>query len=84
MQIHYTNRRRLPPDLEAGAAFHADPHELLRVSDVFSLHCPASPEMHHWLDARRIALLPPGAIVVNSSRTRRAQVTSSLVGVKAA
>jgi lactate dehydrogenase-like 2-hydroxyacid dehydrogenase len=68
MRIHYTNRRRLAPELEAGAEFHADPRDLLRVSDFFSLHCPSSPETLHWLDAERIALLPRGAIIVNTAR----------------
>jgi len=68
MEVHYSSRRRLAPDLEAGACFHADSDELLRVSDFISLHCPASPDTHHWLDARRISLLPPGAIVINTAR----------------
>jgi lactate dehydrogenase-like 2-hydroxyacid dehydrogenase len=68
MQIHYASRRRLAPELEAGAQFHADSDDLLRRSDCLSLHCPASPETHHWLDARRLALLPKGAIVINTAR----------------
>jgi lactate dehydrogenase-like 2-hydroxyacid dehydrogenase len=68
MQIHYASRRKLGPELEAGARFHADSDELLRNSDFLSLHCPANAQTHHWLDARRIALLPPGAIVINTAR----------------
>jgi lactate dehydrogenase-like 2-hydroxyacid dehydrogenase len=68
MEIHYASRRRLSPELEAGAVFHADASDLLRSSDFLSLHCPASPETHHWLDAKRIALLPPGAIAINTAR----------------
>lgn len=68
MTIHYANRRRLPPELERNAVFHADPDALLRHADFLSLHCPATPETTGWLDARRIALLPRGAIVVNTAR----------------
>jgi lactate dehydrogenase-like 2-hydroxyacid dehydrogenase len=68
MTIHYSNRRRLPPDLEQGAAFHADPEAMLPHCDVLSINCPASPETHHFLNAARIARLPDGAIVVNSAR----------------
>jgi lactate dehydrogenase-like 2-hydroxyacid dehydrogenase len=68
MQIHYHNRRRLPPAQEAGAVFHADPDSLIAASDVLSLHCPATPETTNILDARRLALLPAGAIVVNTAR----------------
>ncbi len=68
MQVHYSNRNRLSADSEAGAQFHPDPEELLTVSDFFSLNCPATPETRHFLNARRIELLPAGAIVMNSSR----------------
>jgi len=68
MAIHYSNRKRLPPELEKDAIFHADPDELLKVSDAFSINAPATPETERFLDARRIALLPPNAIVVNTAR----------------
>ncbi|MGW6454792.1 2-hydroxyacid dehydrogenase [Streptomyces sp. NPDC055078] len=42
--------------------------ELLRRSEVVSLHARLTPETHHLLDARRLALLPHGAILVNSAR----------------
>ncbi|MCG8355421.1 MAG: D-glycerate dehydrogenase [Kiloniellales bacterium] len=68
MEIHYHNRRRLPADLEAGAVFHEDPEAMLGQIDFLSINCPASPETHRFLDARRIALLPDGAVVVNTAR----------------
>ena len=68
MPVHYHNRRRLPPDREQGATFHADPADLLAASDVLSIHCPSSPETVRFLDSERIAMLPEGAIVVNTAR----------------
>ncbi len=68
MTIHYSNRKRLPAELEEGAVFHADPEAMLAVSDVLSLHFPATAETTHWLNAARIDRLPPGAIVVNTAR----------------
>ena len=68
MPVHYHNRRRLPPDQERGATFHADPADLLAVSDVLSINCPSSPETVRLLDSERIAMLPEGAIVVNTAR----------------
>lgn len=68
MAIHYSNRRRLPPDLEQGATFHAHADAMLAETDVLSLHFPATPETRHWLNAERIARLPKGAIVVNTAR----------------
>ena len=68
MPVHYHNRRRLPPDLEQGATFHADPADLLAVSDFLSINCPSTPETVKFLNAERIGMLPEGAIVVNTAR----------------
>lgn len=68
MSIHYHNRRRLPVEREAGAVFHASVDELMPHCDFLALHCPATPDTQGLLDARRIALLPDGAIVVNAAR----------------
>lgn len=68
MSIHYHNRRRLSPADEAGAVFHAESASLLKVSNFLSLHAPASPETHHFLNRETIALLPENAIVVNTAR----------------
>ena len=42
--------------------------DLLREADVVSFHTALAPETRHLLDARRIALMKPGAVVVNTSR----------------
>ncbi|RZJ07803.1 MAG: D-glycerate dehydrogenase, partial [Haliea sp.] len=68
MTIHYANRSRLAPALEQGAVFHETPESLLSVSQFFMLACPATPETLGFLDKRRIALLPQGAIVANIGR----------------
>ena len=68
MEVHYFNRSRLPAELEQDAIYHASLEELLANSDVLSLHCPASPESTNLINAERIALLPDGAIVINTAR----------------
>ncbi|MGW8229338.1 MAG: 2-hydroxyacid dehydrogenase [Gammaproteobacteria bacterium] len=68
MEIHYYNRNRLPAELEAGAIYHESVEALLPHCDFLSIHCPATPETHHLINAERIALLPDGAIVVNTAR----------------
>jgi lactate dehydrogenase-like 2-hydroxyacid dehydrogenase len=68
MKIHYGNKSKLPANLEEGAIYHEDPSELLRVSQFLSLHAPETPETRHLLNARSIALLPRGAVVVNTAR----------------
>lgn len=42
--------------------------ELLAESDIVSAHCPLSAETHHLLNARTIALMRPGALLINTSR----------------
>lgn len=68
MQIHYSNRARLPADQEKGAMFHANPEAMLKQIDILSINCPATPETTRFLDKRRIGLMKNGAIVVNSAR----------------
>lgn len=67
MRVVYHNRQRLEPTAEEGATFMGL-DELLRVSDVVSLHCPGGPATRHMLDARRLELMKPGAILVNTGR----------------
>ena len=68
MAVHYHNRRRLAAEVENGAVYHDTLADLLAVSEFLSLHCPATPDTRHLLDAERIAALPDGAIVVNTAR----------------
>ena len=68
MQVHYHNRRRIDPELENGAVYHADLESMLPLCDILSLNCPATPETKGVLNAARIARLPDGAIVVNTAR----------------
>ena len=68
MEVHYYNRHRLSPEIEAGAIYHAELHDLLPHSQFLTIHCPATPQTHHLLNAERIALLPDGAVVVNTAR----------------
>ncbi len=68
MQIHYHNRSRLSPDLEAGAIYHESVEQLLPQCDFLSLHCPATPETDHLMNTKRIGLLPDNAILVNTAR----------------
>ena len=68
MVIHYWNRRRLPPEMEDGAQFHERLEDMLPQADFLSIHCPLTDETRGLLNAERLALLPHGAIVVNTAR----------------
>ncbi len=68
MQVHYHNRSRLDPELESGAVFHDNLDSLLEVSDVLSLHCPATPQTRKLMNQRTFSKLPDNAIFVNCAR----------------
>ena len=68
MNIRYSNRSRLSPELEDGATFHETVEDMLRHCDFLSLNCPATPDTIDLMNAERLALLPDGAILVNTSR----------------
>jgi len=68
MEIHYHDLQRLASDLEAGAIYHPTPEDLMPHCDFLAFHCVATPQTRKMLNSNRIALLPPGAIVVNASR----------------
>jgi lactate dehydrogenase-like 2-hydroxyacid dehydrogenase len=68
MQIHYSNRSRLAPELENGAVFHAKADDMLPHCDFLSINAPMTPETRKWVNAERIARLPKGAVVINTAR----------------
>lgn len=53
--------------------------ELLRASDIVTLHCPLSPESRHMIDGPRLALMRAGALLVNTSRGALVD-TSAVIG----
>lgn len=68
MEVHYHNRTRLSAQEEHGAIFHPTLDTLLPQAQFLSLHCPATPDTRDLLNARTLAMLPQGAIVVNTAR----------------
>lgn len=66
MEVHYHNRN--PVDGADAATYHSNVDDLLANSDVLSIHCPANDQTLGLLNAKRLALLPEGAIVVNTAR----------------
>ena len=70
MQIHYHNRRRLRPEVEAPleATYWDSLDQMVARMDVLSINCPHTPSTFHLLNARRLKLMKPAAVVVNTSR----------------
>jgi D-3-phosphoglycerate dehydrogenase len=57
-----------PAQMAAHGARPASLDDLLRQSDVVSIHTPLTPETRHSFGARELALMKPTAILVNTSR----------------
>jgi lactate dehydrogenase-like 2-hydroxyacid dehydrogenase len=83
MTILYYNRHRLEPALEEGAVYHETVDDLLPQCDFLSINCPATPETKGLIDARRLALLPPGVILVNTARGAVVDDEALIAGLRA-
>lgn len=69
MKVIYHNRRQLPKEEEEKLdVTYVTEEELLKQSDVLSLHCPLTENTKGWLNADRIAKMKTGAFVVNVSQ----------------
>jgi len=70
MAIHYHNRKRVHPDIEAEleATYWESLDQMLARMDVVTIHCPHTPATFHLLSARRLEQLPRHAYLVNCAR----------------
>ena len=68
MIIHYHNRSKLSEDKEQGAIYHDNLNDLMKVSDVLSVCCPASKDTINLINNDALELLPKGAVVTNVAR----------------
>ena len=70
MAVHYHNRRRLRPELEAEveATYWESLDQMLARMDVISIHGPHTPATFHLLSERRLKLLKPTAYLINTAR----------------
>jgi glyoxylate reductase len=70
MQIHYHNRRRLRPEVEQAleATWWESLDQMVARMDVISINCPHTPSTFHLMNARRLKLMKPSAVIVNTSR----------------
>ncbi|SNT18460.1 2-hydroxyacid dehydrogenase [Tropicimonas sediminicola] len=70
MQVHYHNRRRLRPQVEEElhATYWESLDQMVSRMDVISINCPHTPSTFHLMNARRLKLMKPSAVLVNTSR----------------
>jgi len=70
LSVHYHNRRPVPEDVESAleATYWESLDQMLAHMDIVSVNCPHTPATYHLLSARRLRLLQPHAILVNTAR----------------
>jgi len=68
MEIHYHSRKPVPAEDALGAHHHAHFGSLLPNCDFLSINCASTAETRGMVNAEALALLPAGAIVVNTAR----------------
>ena len=70
LSIHYHNRRRVAEDIEQEleATYWESLDQMLARMDIVSVNCPHTPATYHLLSARRLKLMKPSAIIVNTAR----------------
>jgi glyoxylate reductase len=70
LAVHYHNRRPVPEETENAleATYWESLDQMLAHMDIVSVNCPHTPATYHLLSARRLRLLQPHAILVNTAR----------------
>jgi formate dehydrogenase len=68
--LHYTDRHRLPTDVEQelGVTYHPTVESLVEVCDVVTINAPLHPETEHLFDEELIGRMKRGAFLVNTAR----------------
>ncbi|WP_435257758.1 2-hydroxyacid dehydrogenase [Thioclava sp. FR2] len=70
MQVHYHNRKRLRPEVEEEleATYWESLDQMVSRMDIISINCPHTPSTYHLMNARRLKLMKPSSVIVNTSR----------------
>ena len=70
MSVHYHNRRRLREEVEEQleATWWESLDQMVARMDIISINCPHTPSTFHLMNARRLKLMKPDAVIVNTSR----------------
>jgi formate dehydrogenase len=70
VKLHYTDRHRLPPEIEQelNLIWHPSVELMVRVCDVVTINCPLHPETEHMFDDALLDKMKRGAYIVNTAR----------------
>lgn len=70
MKLHYTDRHRLPKEVEEelNLTYHPDVESMVKVCDVVTINCPLHPETEGMFNDALISKMKRGAYLVNTAR----------------
>ena len=70
VKLHYTDRHRLPTEIERelNVTFHPNVESLVKICDVVTINAPLHPETENLFNAELIAKMKRGAYLVNTAR----------------
>jgi formate dehydrogenase len=70
VKLHYTDRHRLAPEVEAelNVTYHPDVESLVRVTDVVTINCPLHPETENMFNDALLAKMKRGSYLINTAR----------------
>uniref|UniRef100_A0A7S3PJ72 Formate dehydrogenase n=1 Tax=Aplanochytrium stocchinoi TaxID=215587 RepID=A0A7S3PJ72_9STRA len=70
VKLHYTDRHRLPAEVEKelNLTFHETAQDLVKVCDVVTINCPLHPETEHMFNDELLSTMKRGAYIVNTAR----------------
>ena len=70
VKLHYTDRHRLPENIEKklNLIYHADVESMVRICDVVTINAPLHPETEHLFNDALIGKMKRGAYLVNTAR----------------
>jgi formate dehydrogenase len=70
VKLHYTDRHRLPKEVEEelNLTFHPNVESMVKVCDVVTINCPLHPETENLFNEAMISKMKRGAYLVNTAR----------------
>lgn len=70
VKLHYTERHRLPQNIEKelNLTYHPDVESMVRVSDVITINCPLHAETEHMFNDTLINKMKRGSYIINTAR----------------
>jgi formate dehydrogenase len=72
VKLHYTDRHRLPANIEneLNLTYHANVESMVKVVDVVSIHCPLHPETEGMFNDALLGKMKRGSYIVNTARAK--------------